>query len=70
MSKINYSCPHCGNHLVVRSQIKLKKISDIDGTICSKCGKSISKDDIVKQSKDYAKKLVSDAFKKAGFKSK
>ncbi|MGK8664865.1 ECs_2282 family putative zinc-binding protein [Serratia marcescens] len=60
MSNVKFKCPGCGNNLIVRSPIEIKNTNDIEGTTCSKCGRTIHKSDIVKQARDYAEKAVRD----------
>ncbi|WP_455650793.1 ECs_2282 family putative zinc-binding protein [Pectobacterium actinidiae] len=64
MSKISFKCPGCGYNLVVRSGVEIKDTDDIEGTTCTNCNRTIHKDDIVKQARDYAAKLIRDSLGK------
>lgn len=64
MSKVSFKCPGCGHDLTVRSGIEIKSVDDIEGTACANCGREIHKDDITKQARDHAEKLVRDALGK------
>ncbi|WP_425062003.1 ECs_2282 family putative zinc-binding protein [Rahnella variigena] len=58
MSKFSFKCPGWGHDLVVRSGVEIKDTDDLEGTICTNCNRTIHKDDIVKQARDHAEKLV------------
>ncbi|HHP1264140.1 ECs_2282 family putative zinc-binding protein [Enterobacter roggenkampii] len=60
MSKVNFKCPSCGHNLTVRSGVEIKSVDDIEGTTCTNCGRTIHKNDITKQARDHAEKLVRD----------
>ncbi|MGQ7807190.1 ECs_2282 family putative zinc-binding protein [Hafnia alvei] len=64
MSKVSFKCPGCGHDLVVLSGVEIKDTDDIEGTTCTNCGRTIHKDDIVKQARDHAEKLVREMFGK------
>ncbi|WP_419184869.1 ECs_2282 family putative zinc-binding protein [Xenorhabdus bovienii] len=64
MSEISFKCPDCHNDLVVSYSVEIKEIEDINGTICTSCGRVISEDDILGQVSDYAEKIFTDIFKK------
>ncbi|WP_425531507.1 ECs_2282 family putative zinc-binding protein [Pantoea ananatis] len=61
---INFKCPDCGYDLVVRSPVKIEKADDIDNTTCSNCGRTIHKDDIIRQAREHAENLVRDMLRK------
>jgi len=63
-NNISLQCPGCGQDLVVRSPVEIEKADDIDNTTCYNCGRTIHKDDIVSQARDYAENLVRDVFGK------
>ncbi|WP_432651904.1 ECs_2282 family putative zinc-binding protein [Klebsiella aerogenes] len=60
MSQIKFKCPGCGQNLTVRSGCEIKSVSDIEGTTCTNCGRTIHKNDITRQARDHAEKLVRD----------
>jgi len=58
MRKVSFKCPGCGHDLVVSSGVEIKNTDDIEGTTCTNCKRVIQKDDIVKQAREHAEKLV------------
>ncbi|WP_444853138.1 ECs_2282 family putative zinc-binding protein [Serratia fonticola] len=64
MSNVSFKCPGCSHDLIVRSGVEIQSTDDIEGTTCTNCNRVIHKDDIVKQARDHAEKLVRDMFGK------
>ncbi|MCO4146051.1 ECs_2282 family putative zinc-binding protein [Enterobacter roggenkampii] len=60
MSEVNFKCPSCGRNLTVLSGVEIKSVDDIEGSTCTNCGQTIHKEDITKQARDHAEKLVRD----------
>lgn len=61
---INFLCPGCGHDLVVKSPVKIKSTDDIEGTTCQNCGSVVHKDDIIRQLRNHAEKLIRDTLGK------
>ncbi|EPL1953157.1 ECs_2282 family putative zinc-binding protein [Citrobacter freundii] len=60
MSNVPFKCLGCGHNLTVRSGIEIKSVDDIEGSTCTNCGRTVHKDDVAKQARDHAEKIVRD----------
>lgn len=57
---VKFQCPGCSHDLVVRSGVDVQNIDDIEGTTCTNCGRTIHKDDILSQTRDFAENMIRD----------
>ena len=64
MSNIPFKCPACGRDLIVHSGTEISDVDDTTGSPCSRCGHTVSKDDLIRQAREYATTLVSSILKK------
>ncbi|WP_447350103.1 ECs_2282 family putative zinc-binding protein [Salmonella enterica] len=64
MSGVTFTCPDCGHPLTSHNNPVIKGIHDFEGTVCTRCGRIINKNDIAEQARDYAEKLVRSMFGK------
>lgn len=60
MSQVSFQCPGCTQDLIVSSGAEIKSVDDIEGATCTNCGQVITKDEITKQARDHAEKLIKD----------
>ncbi|MHA0954095.1 ECs_2282 family putative zinc-binding protein [Enterobacteriaceae bacterium NFIX31] len=64
MSDISFKCPACGHDLIVHSGTEISDVDDTTGTPCLRCGHTVSKDELIRQAREYAAALVSNILKK------
>ncbi|WP_458694230.1 ECs_2282 family putative zinc-binding protein [Shigella sp. FC1967] len=64
MSNVSFKCPGCHKDLVVSSSVKVEKIDDLIDAKCSSCGRVIRKDDLAKQAREHAEKMLKNAIRK------
>lgn len=68
---LKIACPDCRSELVERPA-DFDFDTNFTDVSCAACGREITKDDVIEQSKEraaeHAKKLITDMFKKHGFK--
>jgi|HubBroStandDraft_1064217.scaffolds.fasta_scaffold34219_4 transcription elongation factor Elf1 len=60
MTKIPFTCPHCGSDIQLRVSTEAKTLDDLIGAPCAKCGQPLTEDEVKKQ----AMKIAEDTFKK------
>ncbi|WP_426009430.1 ECs_2282 family putative zinc-binding protein [Enterobacter kobei] len=51
-------CPGCYHALTVHSGTEISDVDDTTGTTCVNCGRTVYKDDLIQQAREYAAMLV------------
>lgn len=58
MSKvIPFACPKCGNEVLI-ARVKIKFVSDFDGTVCNSCGYTVTEEDIRKHALHVVEAMI------------
>jgi transcription elongation factor Elf1 len=58
MSKvIPFACPKCGNEVLI-ARVKIKSVSDFDGTVCKGCGYTVTEEDIRKHALQIVEGMI------------
>lgn len=52
---MKFTCPKCGNE-TLRPPAKPKSLAEMDGSVCESCGYTLTKDEILKQVVEFARK--------------
>ncbi|WP_434534047.1 ECs_2282 family putative zinc-binding protein [Enterobacter cloacae] len=62
MKEIKFLCPQCGEG-IFKTGAKINSLDELNKTICSNCGRKFTKDDVIEQTRNAARKLFLDALK-------
>ncbi|MFZ4170360.1 ECs_2282 family putative zinc-binding protein [Enterobacter ludwigii] len=60
VSNIPFKCPDCHHDLTVYGGTEISDLDDNTSTTCSRCGRTIRKDEIIQQAREHAEILVRD----------
>ena len=58
MSNVPFKCPGCNHFLTVHTGTEISDVADVNGTTCTNCGRTIHKDDLIRQAREHAAILV------------
>jgi DNA-directed RNA polymerase subunit RPC12/RpoP len=63
MSQVPIVCPKCGGK-VINATAKINSLDDLQGAVCSDCGREFTKDDVIAQAKKTAADIIRNALGK------
>jgi len=60
---IPYRCPQCGGD-ILKTSAEPHSLSDLKNSVCAKCGRRFSEDDLKSHAAKIMDKLIRDAFRR------
>ncbi|WP_414843175.1 ECs_2282 family putative zinc-binding protein [Limnobaculum sp. M2-1] len=62
MSKVQFSCPDCGNQ-TFKFDAKIGSLDNLHGAVCNNCGREVTKDDVIAHGRNIVKNRIREALR-------